>query len=197
MKTKTGMTSLLMKKLFCTIVLASVLAAQAQTNPPAPPAPSTPPASVGSFFQTAQSYFTSFNTNLDSTFLSRGEIAVGVDSIQGGGANLANSVRVSYNTYKSISLELQVRDTGVSGVFIGEEFGPALNFVIHDAKLTLFGHLGLNNANDATKTDRRIYGEIGVRAQKALTEHTFAGIGMGIQLPDQQRTFTIFTGFTF
>ncbi len=165
----------------------------AQTDTNTPPIPS----GTGSFFDTAKNYFTSFNTNNDDTFgLAKGEVAVGIDSIQGGGATLANSVRVSYNAYKSVGVDAVVLDGGVAGTIIGYQVGPALNFVIHDAKLSLYGHAGYRQEKIANDP-QQLYGEIGVRVSKALTAHTFAGVGVGVRLPNQERIFSAFTGFTF
>jgi len=191
---------IIMKKTFHILSLSVVSALSAvnllaQTNAPAP----TLPTSSGSFASSVQSYFTSFNTNLDSTFsTARGEFAVGVDSIQGGTVPLANSLRLSVNMpgtnwLSAFSLESVTRDGGVTGGIISEQVGLGINFVVHDAKLTLFADGGYN-FDDAA---HRGFAEVGVRVQKALTEHTFAGIGMGAILPGNSRVFTAFTGFTF
>lgn len=164
----------------------------------ADPAEQPPIPTQASFFQTAQSYFTSFNPALESTFRDqRGEFAIGVDAIQGGDAPLANSLRLSYDAFGKVSAEVLVRDSGITGFLLSAQAGPAINFVIHDAKLTLYGHVG-HRQDEASDNPEKIFGEIGVRIQKALTEHTFAGVGMGVQFPgNSTRTFSAFTGFTF
>jgi hypothetical protein len=187
-----------MKKLFlitCTaIALLSTgpaLVAQTDTNQPALPT------GAPSFFNSVQNYFTTFNPELDSTFgEQKGEFAIGIDSIQGTGVNLANSLRLSYNIYKSVGVDAVVRDTGVSGLLVSAQVGPSLNFVVHDAKLSLYAHIG-HRQEEASDEPEKIYGEVGVRISKALTKHTFAGIGMGVQTPGSVRTFSAFTGFTF
>jgi len=166
-----------------TLLIASALTSRAQSTN-----------SVGSFFGTVQSYFTSFNTNLDTTFASeRGSIWTGVDSIQGGSVALANCLGASYKVYKGLSLESVTRNSGIAGTVVSEQSGLGLNFVIHDTKLTGYADFGyaLGEAKD------KLYGELGLRVQKALTEHTFAGVSVGAQLPANRQVFSAFAGFTF
>lgn len=168
----------------------SVTNVQAQGNPPLPT--DTP-----SFFATAQQYFTSFNTNLDNTFIERGEIAVGVVSIQGGGVNLANEVRGSYVAYKALSIDAAFRDAGIAGTFVSEQLGLSANYVVHDAKFTVYMD-GLYHQEKPTAGNSRLTGELGIRVQKALTQHTFAGVEAAVQFSKgQPRVFGTFAGFTF
>jgi len=192
-----------MKTKLCTLVTVGLcllgLNSIAQTAPP----PATAPAAssdTGNFFTSVQSYFTSFDTNNDSTFATaRGELATGVDSTQGG-VPLANSLRLSYNVYKptnsavQLSLESVTRNSGIAGTLVSEQFGLGVNFIIHDAKLTLYGDGGYNF--NGVKSDK-YFAEIGARAEKALTTHTFAGVGIGAQLPANRQVFQVFAGFTF
>lgn len=180
MKSKTFLAALvgLSLSLFATVL-------QAQTN--------TPP-TAGTFFDSVTGYFTSFNTNLDSTFDAKGNFWTGADSIQGGDVSLAHSVGISYRLYKLIDSEVVIRNSGIAGTLVSGEAGLSLNFKVHDAKLSLYGDGGY--AFNSEETDR-FYGEIGVRASKALTEHTFAGVGIGAQLPANRQVFQIFAGFTF
>lgn len=158
-----------------------------------------PTNSPGSFFSTALSYFTAFNTNLDSTFAnSKGSIWTGADSMQGARTPLANSLGLSYRVYNVISLESVTRNAGVAGTVVSQQFGPSLNFVVHDAKLSLYAHAGYElDAPAGGKFADKIYGEIGVRVCKALTEHTFAGVGVGAQLPKNTQVFQVFAGIVF
>ena len=187
-----------MKTKLITVLAAAFIACglsvtQAQTNTNQPPVPT----SATSFAGSVQAYFTSFNTNLDSTFgLQRGEVAVGADSIQGAGVNLANSIRISYDAYKALSVEAVVRDSGISGILVSAQAGLAYNVIVHDAKLSLYVDGG-SRQDEASDQKDKLYAEVGVRIQKALTEHTFAGVGMGVQMPGKVRTFSAFTGFTF
>lgn len=168
-------------------------AATAQT-PPAPPP--TLPANSGSFFETAQNYFTSFNTNLDSTFaLERGEFWTSVDSIQGAGVPLTDGLGISYNVWKQISAESITRIAGVQGGIVSQSVGLGLSFIVHDAKITLYadGVYLMNQRPGETKA----CAEIGLHVKKALSEHTFAFIGIGAQLPKNSQIFSAGAGFTF
>lgn len=187
----------------CILCLVGASAfAQLSANPPiqqsisqAPPLPT----SEGNFLQTVQAYFTSFNTNLDSTFATeRAEFAAGVDSIQGGKVPLANSLRVSYdlpgtNWWHGLSLESVTRDGGVAGGFISSQVGLGINFVVHDAKFTVYCDGGYNIVD----SNNREYAEIGIRVSKALTTHTFGGAGVGAILPGNSQTLQLFGGATF
>jgi hypothetical protein len=207
-------------KLFFSLVLGFVLAlgssALAQT-PPVPPAPTaTAPAASdapagGSFFNSVEGYFASFNTNLDaSTSAARGSLWTGADSIQGGNVALANSLGLSYNLYQPsnspvrIGFESVTRNSGVAGTLVSEQAGPELKFIIHDVTLTAyadglydFAAQDTKNAKGKTVSADRIGVEIGLRLQKQLTEHTFAGTGIGARLPKNQQVFQVFAGFTF
>jgi len=157
-------------------------------------APATPTSST-SFFNSALGYFTSFNTNLDSTFgLSKGEAWAGVDALQGAQVPLANDIGVSYKIYKHVGAEAVMRNGGVTGTIISQAVGLNLNFVVHDAELTLYADGVYNIAEPVV--DRMVC-EIGVRVKKALTEHTFAGVGIGAQFPGNRQVFQAFAGFTF
>lgn len=186
------------RSLLCALGVSAVsllaLPASAQLATNAPPVPSTNaiPTGVTSFAQTAMNYFTSFNTNLDDTFgTQRGEAAAGIDSIQGGKVPMANSLRVSYDLYKIVSVESVTRDGGVSGGFISEQAGAGVNWVIHDAKFTVYCDGGYD------ETQKKMFGEVGARAEKALTAHTFMGAGIGTQFPRNSQVETAFVGFTF
>lgn len=172
--------------------------AMAQTTPP-------------TFFNSVSDYFSSFNTNLDSTFATeRAEIAIGVDSTQGGSVPLANSLRISYTVYQpsnavtALSIENVLDNSGVAGTLVSEQLGLGFSFIVHDVKLTGYAD-GLYDFNPATKTnskgktrkDSAFGAEIGLRVQKAMTTHTFSGIGLGVILPRNEQKFQVFTGFTF
>ena len=146
-----------------------------------------------SFFSSVQSYFTSFNTNLDSTFQSKAQLWVGADSIQGGISPMANSIGLSYSIWKAVSVESVTRNAGVAGTVVSSQLGLGLSFVVHDAKITAYGDAGYAFAEPGQK----FYGELGVRVQKALTEHTFALVGIAAQLPQNRQVLTVGAGFTF
>jgi hypothetical protein len=177
------------------------LAASAQTNGPT----GTVPANTGTFLNTVQDYFTSFNTNLDGTFgLSKASLWTGVDSIQGGAVPLANELGVSYSLYKSLSAENVIRNSGVAGTLVSDQLGFGFNVIVHDARLTLYADGGYDiaasntvNAKGKTVHPDRLFGEVGIRAAKALTEHTYGWIGVGAQLPKNSQVFSAGIGVTF
>lgn len=201
MKTKIG--SLLTVGL-CLLALS---AAAQSTNTPLP----APPQNAGTFFSSVADYFASFNTNLDeSVFAARGKLWTGADSIQGGNVSLANSLGLSYNIYQPtnsavrLGAESVTRNSGVAGTLVSEQIGPQINFVIHDTTITGYGD-GLYNFDPASHVNKKgktikdnpLGAEIGLRLQKALTVHTFAGTGVGAQLPKPRQVFQVFAGFTF
>ncbi len=167
--------------------------AQAQTNTPS-----------GSFLGTVQDYFTSFNTNYDATFgAERVTLWTGVDSIQGGATPLANQLGFAYDVYSStganglkttaVQLENVLRNSGVAGTVVSEQAGLGLSIIVHDVKLTAYADFGY----DLQATKDKLYGEVGLRAFKALTEHTFAGVGIAAQVPANRQVLSVFAGFTF
>ncbi len=206
-----------MNKFRIAILSSAILAcapvfAQTSTNDPAPPATTPPPASgSGSFFSSVAGYFSSFNTNMDgSVAAARGSLWTGADSLQGGNVPLANSLGISYNLYQPsnspvrIGIESVTRNSGVAGTLVSEQFGPNLKFIIHDVTLTAYADPLYDFAAQATKNAKgktiaadRFGCEIGLRLQKQLTEHTFAGTGIGARLPKNEQVFQIFAGFTF
>ena len=180
-----------MKKfsLVLTVIAAFTLAftAPAQTNTP------TPPADSGSFMGTVTSYFTSFNTNLDGTFgLSKASLWTGVDSIQGGKVPLANEIGMSYKLIGPVSGEAVVRDGGITGTIVSLQGGLGASVIVHDVRLTGYADgLYLRQATE------KLGAEIGLRVAKALTDHTYAWVGMGFQIPNDARVFSAGVGFTF
>lgn len=177
-----------MKNLFLIGLLTLAFSAKAQLS-----------TNSGSFFDTALSYFTTFNTNLDSTFgNAKGTVWTGVDSIQGGTTHLANSLGLSYRVYNIVAIESITRNSGVAGTVVDQQFGFSLNFAVHDALLTAYGHMGYElDAPSGAKIGDKVFGEIGLRVSKALTAHTFAGVGLGAQLPKNTQVFSAFMGITF
>lgn len=158
----------------------------------------------GNFFGSVTSYFSSFNTNLDSNFGSeRVSVWTGVDSIQGGTTPLANQLGIGYDVYSTygadglkktaIQFENVLRNSGVAGTVVSDQAGFGLSFIVHDVKLTAYADAGY----DLQAPHEKIYGEIGLRAFKALTEHTFAGVGIGAQVPANRQVLSVFAGFTF
>jgi hypothetical protein len=159
----------------------------AQVNTNTPPLPT----SSSSFFETAQNWLTSFNTNND--WNSKGEMSIGVASLSNYKDNLVNDIRVGYDVFKVVSLEGGFRDTGFTGKFISAQGGLGVNVRVYDAKVTFYADGGY--AFEETK--EKAYGELGVRISKKMTKYTFIGVSMGEQLPRNSRVFSAYTGFTF
>ena len=175
-------------------------------------AQTSPPPSDGNFFNSVTGYFTSFNTNLEADVAAaRGSFWTGADSLQGNGTvPLANSLGLSYNLYQPtnapvhVGLESVTRNSGVAGTIVSEQIGPNLKLIIHDVTLTLaadpfydFAAQDTKNAKAKTVKADRIGFEVDLRLQKQLTAHTFAGTGIGVQLPKNRQIFQVFAGFTF
>lgn len=147
------------------------------------------PTDQTSFINSAIGYFSAFNTNL--LWLDRGEVVTGVDSIQNSSVNLANSLRVSYDIWKVVSAEVGIRNSGIAGTIVDYKGGIGLNFKVVDTKLTLYGDGGYS------RVDRRALGEFGIRVSKKLTSHTFAGIGLGVIVPQNAQVFQAFAGVSW
>ena len=173
-----------------TTLAATLVTAQAQfsTN-----APAAPPTSTATFFDSVTGYFSSFNPELEDTFTNRGTFWTSVDAMMGGSSPLVNSIGLSYDVWKLVSLEGVFRNSGVAGAIVDAQGGVGLNFRVHDVKLTTYvdGGYGFAESRDA------IYAEIGVRVLKALTTHTFAGVGIAAQVPGNRQVLSAFVGFTF
>jgi len=183
-----------MKHKYC-LLLAALLfcnAGYSQTQQTAPAF-----ADNTSFFASVQSYFTSFNTNLDSTFgVDKGSAWAGVASVQNAGVPLQNEIGISYALYKqNLAAEVILRDSGVAGTIVSVGGGFSYSKIIHDTRLTAFVDGGYYTTPDTGKD--KAFGEVGVRVSKALTTHTFAGISAALQFPHNRRVFEAFTGFTF
>lgn len=192
-----------MKKITLLILVLSATAfvTRAQTSITNPPPPS--------FFSSVGSYFTSFDTNYLVTFGShRLTLAVGVDSLQGNGTvPLANSLRLSYNILQPttsptnttgliLGLEEVTRSSGVAGTIVSQQIGLQAGYVIVDTEVQGYIDGGYNFFDDVN-TKEKIFCEFGIRIEKALSLNTFAGIGLGEQIPINRQVGEVFTGFTF
>lgn len=195
-------------KLVLMIILSVMLSfgVKAQTSTNAP----------GTFFNSIQNYLTSFNTNLDSTFGNeRAAVWTGADSIQGGSVSMANALGISYDLKRfanrsdtnlfstSISAESVTRNSGIAGTLVSEQLGLGLNIIVHDVKLTGYLDGGYDLAlkpesfNQVIQTRDRLYGEVGIRVAKALTTHTYTGVGIAAQFPRNSQVFSWIAGFNF
>ena len=152
--------------------------------------------------QTAKGYLTTFNPTLTSTFdpAKRLDVWTGAEQNQGNttAADLGIELKVysfgSAATLPYLSMESVTKNAGIAGTILGTQAGVGLNFVYIDTKLTGYADGGYDFLN------ARPYVEIGVRIKKALTDNTYAGIGLALPI---ERDFTgrpnivVFSGFTF
>lgn len=186
----------------CLLGLACLTAA-GQTNTPAPPT------GITDLGNTIIGYFVSFNTNFDSTFRdSSFDLWTGVSSVQNGDAPIVNDLGLSYDVWRpapstnspvstALSLENVIRDSGVAGSLISDQFGLGVSIKVHDVKLTGYLDGGYDFFEEGARTRDRIYGEVGLRAKKAISSHFYLGVGIGAQFPRNSRVFSAFTGATW
>ena len=184
-----------LKNLIAIAVLALGLSAQAQVGTNLTPQ---------SFFHTIGGYFTTHNLELTNTFgAHKGEAWTSLDSIQGNAstsAKLADAVGFQYSVYDHLSLENVLRTSGVAGTIVSDQLGLGLNFVVIDTKITFYADAGYDFEKSrlaGSKFKDDLFGEVGVRVKKALTENTFGGVGLGIRLPDASQVYQVMVGFTF
>jgi hypothetical protein len=167
-----------------TLTLLTLAPLHAQTN--APPVITVitnqmgpAPATEASFIQTAFGYFTSFNPDLAGTFTNRGTVWAGVASIVGGPSgepSLENELGVSYALGKGFAPELVLRNANVAGTVDSLQGGLSYGLVLIDTRVAAYADGGYDwNLS-------KMYGEVGLRVQKALTAHTFAGVSYGVQI---------------
>ena len=139
----------------------------------------TVPTSEASFISTAFGYFTSFNPELSGTFTNKGAVWAGVDSILGGPPgepSLVNELGASYNVYKTLAGEMVLRNANVAGTVDSLQGGLSYGLILVDTRVAAYADGGYDwNLS-------KMYGEVGLRVQKALTAHTFAGVSYGVQI---------------
>lgn len=172
-----------MKRIITLAIVAVGLVTNAQTTNN----PST-------FFQTTESWFTSFNTNY--TF-SGVKLECDTGYKQTTGANAANFVDLQYNVNDLWAIKGSLQFSGVGSAFNAEEIGPEVNLIEHyDVQLSA----GLLGGYDGVFKNALIEPEVVLR--KKLTPNTYAE--MGITLPERigdgfnnTPAFKIGAGFTF
>lgn len=188
-----------MKKLLLALPLLLGLSLEAQnTNPP--------PSGLQDFGNTVLGYFTSFNTNLDTTFgTSHFDLWVGAITDSGSDHPLMNNIGFSYDLFKSnntnsevhtaFALEAEVRNEGVASSLLSAQGGPSFSVIVHDVKLSLYADGGawLAQGTDPAK----YFGEIGVRVKKAWGRHFYGGVGLAAQFPKTETLYSAFMGATF
>lgn len=154
-----------------------------------------PPAA---FLTTVGNWFTTQNTNLLTFQQSHGDVWAGADYRDG--LNSSYSFGVNAKIWKSLSLDTVMHNASIAGTVVSIQGGLGLGLVSHDMKFTPYADLGYDlNLSQA-------FVALGARVQKALTEHTFVGLGMEVQLATNGKAMygdnmvpvlTFLTGFTF
>src|SRR5690349_13417996 len=154
-----------MKKILASITLALLAIpaiAQVVTN--------SPPGGLTDFGNTVFSYFSSFNTNLDTTFRdNRFDLWMGLDAVQGTPNPLQNEIGVSYDIWRpaqstnsstltAIGFEDLIRNTGVAGTVIGDQLGLNFSIILHDVKLTGYLDGGYDLSQTGQRFSNRIFG---------------------------------------
>jgi hypothetical protein len=183
-----------MRNIIAAFLLAFTLTLSAQENTNVFQTPSTPPLPVGpaSFIGTVGQWLTVSDTN--NVWDQKLSISAGIDSIQGGSVNLANSFRIGYDFIPLLGIESVTRDSGVQGTIVSEQVGLALN--VHHVDMV--GSLYLDGGYNKFQPRRdRLFLEIGLRVSKKVSRFVFVGIGIGEQFPAQARVLSAFTGIVF
>jgi len=173
---RTGWDALIMKpktlKCLLIVVLIGIFSHSAfsQTTP----APSAPSA----FFNSVQSYFTSFDTNSTTFKNERCEVWTGVDQSPD---VLSAIFGLTYNVRTNWSAEAVFENASVAGTILSAQGGGGYRFVKYDAELTLGLDIGYRFADVNATQKRTVFIEPFIDARKALTENTYAGIRLYYQ----------------
>jgi len=184
------------------VVVITTSTAQESTNMPAIPTATSLP-------QTILDYISKLNPNLATTFAdNRFDLWTGASSLQGGPVPMVNDIGLSYDIWRpqmantnvaaakvAISLEDGVRNSGVAGTLVSDNFGLGISFIIVDVKLTFYADGGVYLGNSTRSAE--YYAELGLRAKKAIGAHFYTGVGIGAQLPKNAQVFSAFAGATF
>ena len=172
--------------LLSAFLLAFCFSLQAQTN-------QTPQ----SFFTTVESYFTAFNTNL-FTFSTNhhADLYLGMDTIEN--TKIAASFNIDADVYKGFSAHAVVRNDTILGHVFSAQGGLAYSIINLDTKVSLGVDIGHRF------DDNRTYAAPRIEVKKALTDNTFAGVGMELPIYFSgggqsvvNPSFSVFTGFKF
>ena len=169
-----------MKKLFLPPILSillilSIIPCQAQTTtqPNLLPAltnlesATSPQTTV---FQTLSSWMTSSNPALTNTFSTNKSFTIETGAEYVGGRDVAETFILEYN-FGRFSAESETRNAGIAGIVLSQEigFGYSVQATV-DLRLRGFVDLGYNFDQKCGMS------EIGIEAQKGLTDNTFAYI---------------------
>ena len=156
---------------------------------------------IPSFFSTVQSYFTSQNATLTNTFGATKSFDLWTGAEYVDGVNVAASLGLEYkvhsftNSPTALSLESVTKNAGIAGTILAQQAGVGFNYTLTDTKLTAYADPGYSFFN------KEFYAELGIRAKKALTPNTYAGLGLSLDVSahhtSSRPNIVIFTGFTF
>lgn len=187
-----------MKKLFiCSLLALSCLAFNLSAQLPPPPTPglgsdlgNVPPQTT--FFGSVTSYFATFNTNLNTFANAKAQVWAGVDYVDG--LNATSSLGIEVDLWKGVSIESVTRNAGIANTIVSQQIGVGYGVTLYDTKITAY----LDGGYDFNRTGP--YAAIGARVKKALTDHTFAGVGLETQIFGKRPSspiLSLFAGFTF
>ncbi|MGA3268052.1 MAG: hypothetical protein ABSE16_14650 [Verrucomicrobiota bacterium] len=150
------------------------------------------------FLVSVEYYFTGINTNF--TF-QRVQVWNGMEYQNG--VNIADDLAGSFDVYAptgcytgglTVSLEGDMRNSGIAGTIVSGQGGAGLNYNYYDVR---FGGYADGGYDAVTHQG---YGELGLRVMKKMTPNTFAGISLAVQLPTKGTTYPlagVFAGVTF
>ena len=179
-----------MKKLIVitTLAIACLTQAKAQTETP-----------TSNFFQTTMGYFTSFNTNIQTFRADTIDVSAGTDNINNGtmAASLSlevNILKLSTVTnvgYLGLGVNSVTRNAGINGIIIQQQGGLELSKTYYDVK----GSVYVDGGYDFQKS--KWYPCVGVVFKKALTDNTFAYIGLEENFMYRAPTYSVGVGFKF
>lgn len=190
-----------LKKL--SLIIGVALLALATENLKAQSVTNAPPVSPGTFFQSAEGYFTAFNTNYTWSGVKL-EVSIGADYQNG--MQWGNSLQFQYdlntsNALDGIDLGYRMRNEGMFGSVIANEGGIGYNLISYaDTRVEFFVWAGYDNQYNCALVEPEI------DLLKKITPNTFAALGLSLPyfvgsraeqpnkwVPDVQ----VKTGFTF
>ena len=128
-----------------------------------------------SFYQTAFSYFTTFNTNLTTFQNDRADLWTG--PVYKSGLNFADDLGLDILFKKGggFYAEGVMRNAGVAGTIVSMRGGIGYAITKYDTRLS--GGINGGYDLDANKGTAEVYADL----KKSLTENTFAGLRIGYE----------------
>lgn len=116
------------------------------------------------------------------------------------GVNTSAELGVSYDTFApttgtAIAPEAVFRNIGAGGDLLSYQGGVGFSVIHYDTKLT--GYIDGGNNQQVS----RVFIEFGLRVKKAITAHTYGGVGLGLQKYFGSSgvttpTFSVYAGMT-